>query len=162
METTRLLSSVTTPADPRHYSSIARRSALAGAFAVAAITAACSSDSSTGPSNTPVAGAYPMATARGLAVPHTFTDAAGKKLTIEGGGLTLNANGTFELKYKGKLNALVFDLTDEGTYSTAGSTITFTPEDDEPAYTGRRSGKSIMIDGFKIAGVKWDLGFGGK
>jgi len=161
MEPTRLLSSVTAPA-PRRYSAIARRSALAAAFAVAAITAACSSDSSTGPSNTPVTGAYPMATARGLTVPHTFTDAAGKKLTIEGGGLTLNANGTFELRYKGKLNALVFDLTDEGTYSAAGSTMTFTPDDGEPSYTGRRSGKSIMIDGFKIAGVKWDLGFGGK
>ena len=66
MEPTRLLSSVTAPAAARRYSSIARRSALAGAFAVAAITAACSSDSSTGPSNTPVTGAYPMATARGL------------------------------------------------------------------------------------------------
>ena len=162
MESTRLLSSVTAPAAPRRHASIARRSALAAAFAVAAITAACSSDSSTGPSNTPITGAYAMSTARGIAVPHTFTDAAGKKLTIEGGALTLNANGTFELKYKGKLNALAFDLTDEGKYSAAGSTVTFTPDDGDPSYTGRRSGKSIMIDGFKIAGVKWDLGFGGK
>src|SRR5688572_19172110 len=73
MEPTRLLSSVTAPAAPRLYASIARRSALAGAFAVAAITAACSSDSSTAPSNTPITGTYPMATARGIAVPHTFT-----------------------------------------------------------------------------------------
>jgi hypothetical protein len=40
--------------------------------------------------------------------------------------------------------------------------VTFTPDDGDPSYTGRRSGKAIMIDGFKIAGVKWDLGFGGK
>ena len=102
-----------------------------------------------------------MSTAQGMKVPHTFTDPAGSKLTIESGGLTMNSDGTFELKYKGKLNALTFNLTDEGTFTVAGSTVTFTPDDGDPAYTGRVSGKSIVVDDFKIAGVKWDLGFDG-
>ena len=162
MQPTRLLSSAIASAAPRLHVRVARRTVVAATFAVAAIATACSSDSSTGPSTQPVTGAYPMSTARGIAVPHTFTDAKGSKLTIEGGGLTMNANGTFELRYKGKLNALTFDLTDEGKFAVSGSTVTFTPDDGDPAYTGRRSGKSIMVDGFKIAGVKWDLGFAAK
>ena len=161
MQPTSLLVSATTRETPRLHGRLARRAALIGAFAVTAVAAACSSDSSTGPGKPQVTGAYPMATAQGMKVPHTFTDAAGSKLTIESGGLTINADGTFALKYKGKLNALTFDLTDEGTYSIAGSIVTFTPDDGDPSYTGRISGKSITVDDFKIAGVKWDLGFNG-
>ena len=137
---------------------IIRRLAVATSLVVASYAAACSSDSSTGPAPQPN-GSYPMSTARGMAVPHTFTDAVGSKLTIEGGGLTLTANGTYELRYKGELNALTFDLTDEGTYTLAGSIATFTPDDGDPSYTGRLSGKTVMVDGFKIAGAKFDLGF---
>ena len=162
MQPTRLLSPASASPAPGRTARVARRVAIVGALAVAAATAACSSDSSTGPSQTTVAGAYPMATAKGMAVPHTFTDAGGSKLTIEGGGLTMNANGTYALKYKGKLNALTFDLTDEGKFTITGAAVKFTPDDGDPAYTGRVSGKSILVDGFKIAGVKWDLGFAGK
>jgi len=156
-----ILSSSTTRVIPRSTVRLARLAATVSAFSLALITGACSSDSSTGPSKTGVAGAYPMSTAQGMKVPHTFTDAAGSKLTIESGGLTMKSDGTFELKYKGKLNALNFDLTDEGTFSLSGSTVTFTPDDGDPAYTGRVTGKAIVVDDFKIAGVKWDLGFNG-
>lgn len=139
---------------------LTRRIVVAGALAISALTAACGSDSATGPSETQVAGAYPMSTARGLPVPRTFTDAAGSKLTIEGGSMTIDANGTYALKYKGKLNSLTFDLTDEGTYVLSGSTMTFTSEDpDDPKFTGKIQGKSVLVDGFKIAGVKFALGF---
>ena len=161
MQPTSLLVPVTAPEASRLHVRPARRTALIGALAIAAVSAACSSESSTGPGKTQVTGAYPMATAQGMKVPHTFTDGAGSKLTIESGGLTINADGTFALKYKGKLNALTFDLTDDGTYSVAGSIVTFTPDDGDPSYTGRISGKSITVDDFKIAGVKWDLGFNG-
>ena len=161
MQPTILLSSATAVVAPRSNVRLARRVAIVSALAMAAVTAACSSDSSTGPSKTGVTGAYPMATAQGMKVPHTFTDPAGSKLTIESGGLTLKSDGTYELKYKGKLNALNFDLTDEGTFSLSGSTVKFTPDDGDPAYTGRVAGKSIVVDDFKIAGVKWDLGFNG-
>jgi len=135
---------------------------MASAFVVVAITAGCGSDSDspTGPSKAQVAGSYPMSTARGLPVPRTFTDAAGSKLTIEGGAMIVKADGTYELKDKGKLNSLTFDLTDEGKYTLAGSVMTFRPDDtDDPTFTGRVQGKSVQVEGFKIAGVKFDLGF---
>ena len=139
-------------------SRLMRQLGVATLLGAVTFIAACSSDSATGPGK-PVPGAYPMTTARGLAVPHTFTDAAGSKLTIEGGSLTLGADGTFALSYKGKLNALTFDITDEGTFSQAGSIVRFTPDDGDPAYTGRVQGASLVVDDFKIAGAKFDLGF---
>ena len=150
LETTRLA--------PRVRARFARPFVVAATVAISSIAAACGGDSSTGPAPKPN-GNYPMTTARGLAVPRTFTDAAGSKLTIEGGGIVMNADGTYALNYKGKLNALTFNLTDEGTYKLAGAVATFTPEDGDPAYTGRVTGRNISVDDFKIAGAKFDLGF---
>jgi hypothetical protein len=132
--------------------------ALAGALVSTFAVTACSGDSSTSPSTPQVPGAYPMATARGMPVPHTFTDAAGSKLTIQGGGLTMTSAGAYTLAYKGKLNALTFDLSDEGTFTVSGSIVTFKP-DGEPSYTGRIQGRTVIIDDFKIAGAKFDLAF---
>ena len=155
----RTLTSIQTPpvARDRHVASrVARHTAFALALVVA--TACGDSDSPSAPNKPPVAGAYAMSTARGFAVPHTFTDAAGSKLTVQGGSLTLGSNGTYELAYKGKLNAITFDLTDEGTFVVAGSAVTFTPSDGDPAYTGQvQSGKVVVA--FKIAGAMFDLGF---
>jgi hypothetical protein len=141
-------------------SGLARRVTIAAALTTTALVAACSSssDSPTSPTK-PVPGAYPMATARGMTVPHTFTDANGSKLTIQGGALTMTANGAYSLNYKGKLNALTFDLTDEGTFSQSGSIVTFKPDDGDPSYTGRMVGGSIVVDAFKIAGAMFELGF---
>jgi hypothetical protein len=94
-----------------------------------------------------------------MPVPRTFTDAKGSKLTIDGGSMILDADGTYQLKYKGKLNALTFDLTDEGTYKLSGSTVSFTPDDGDAPYTGRVEGRSVLVNGFRIAGVGFDLGF---
>ena len=160
MQPTRLLSAATAEA-ARYRHSIARRAVLAAALALAALTAACGSDSATGPTKTQMAGTYPMATVRGLSVPRTFTDPAGSKLTIEGGSLTIKSDGTYELNYKGRLNSLTFNLTDEGNYALSGAAVSFTPDDGDPGYTGRVNGKSMLVDGFKIAGVKFDLGFAG-
>jgi len=158
MQPTRLLSVATARVARVRHARISRRVATASAFALVAIAAACSSDSSTGPTKT-VAGSYPMSTARGMPVPRTFTDAKGSKLTIEGGSMILDADGTYQLKYKGKLNALTFDLTDEGTYKLSGPTVSFTPDDGDAPYTGRLEGKSVLVNGFRIAGVGFDLGF---
>ena len=79
-----------------------------------------------------------------------------------GGSITIDASGSYALTYKGKLNALTFDLTDEGTYSLSGSTMTFDPEDpDDVPFTGRVQGSSVLVDDFKIAGVKFELRFAG-
>jgi len=129
------------------------------AIGLMAGTAACSDDdTATGPGGGPVTGAFPMRTARGMAVPHTFTDSKGSKLTVEGGSLTIGAGATYALNYKGKLNALTFDLTDEGTVSVSGTTAVFTPDDGDPPYSGKIQGTSITVN-FKIAGAAFDLGF---
>ena len=158
MQPTRFLPAATARVARASRAGISRRVAAASVFALVAIAAACSSDSSAGPSKT-VAGAYPMATARGLPVPHTFTDAKGSKLTIDGGSMMIDADGTYQLKYKGKLNALTFDLTDEGKYTLSGTTVSFTPDDGDAPYTGRVEGKSVLVNGFRIAGVGFDLRF---
>lgn len=101
-----------------------------------------------------------MATARGFSIPHTFTDGVGSKLTVQGGALTLKTDGTYALNYKGKLNSITFDLTDDGTYTLSGSTATFTPDDGDPAYTGKMQGGTVLV-GFRIAGAPFDLGFKG-
>jgi hypothetical protein len=48
----------------------------------------------------------------------------------------------YDLRYKGKLNALTFDLTDDGTYKMAGASATFTPDDGDPPYIGRVIGNT--------------------
>ena len=137
-----------------------RRIAMVAMLAPALLAAACGGDGSTAPAVTPstVAGSYAMASARGFTVPHTFIDAAGSRLTIEGGRLVVNGDGTYTLNYKGRLNNLTFDLTDEGTFKLQGSSVLFAPDDDD-AYSGRIQGSQIIVDDFRIAGARFDLGF---
>jgi hypothetical protein len=86
----------------RRLSTIGRHVALVGVIAPTLAIAACGSDSDSPTAPTPqsVAGSYAMATVRGYSVPHTFTDAVGKKLTIEGGTLTVGADGGYALRYR--------------------------------------------------------------
>ena len=41
----------------------------------------------------------------------------------------------------------------------AGADTRRLPDDGDPPYMGRISGKSVVVDGFKIAGAKFDLTF---
>lgn len=119
---------------------------------------ACSDNGPTTVSVAEVAGIRPMRTANNKAVPTTFTDASGKKLTIQSGSLKITPDGKYTLAYVGHLGTLDFDLEDEGVVKFSGNSITFTPADGDVAYTGVRQGDTIVA-GFKIAGVKFDLGF---
>jgi hypothetical protein len=119
---------------------------------------ACSDNGPTTVSAAQVAGIRPMRTANDKAVPTTFTDASGKKLTIESGSLKITADGKYTLAYVGHLGTLDFDLEDEGQIQFSGNNLTFTPGDGDVAFTGVRSGDTIVA-AFKIAGVKFDLGF---
>src|SRR5262245_15752571 len=86
---------------PSATSCLVQRVVAASLLATTAIVVACSGDSSTStgpsPSKPPSSATYAMATVRGMTVPHTFTDAKGSKLTIQGGGLTMTADGKFTL-----------------------------------------------------------------
>jgi ABC-type Fe3+-hydroxamate transport system substrate-binding protein len=119
---------------------------------------ACSDNGPTTVSVAHLVGTRPMRTADNKNVPTTFTDGKGKQLTIMSGALKITSDGKYTLAYVGHLGTLDFDLEDEGVVHTQGTTLVFTPSDGEAAFTGASSGGTIVV-GFKIAGVKFDLGF---
>src|SRR5262245_13033268 len=69
---------------------------------------ACSAEGPTTINISDVTGTRPMRTANNKSVPTTFTDAAGKKLTIESGSLKITSDGKYALAYVGHLGTLDF------------------------------------------------------
>jgi hypothetical protein len=108
---------------------------------LALATAACGGgDDATGPSQNPspkpsskVSGSYGLSQVRsvggipasGNGIPVTFTDKTGDKLTISGGTLVLGSDGKFDLKVQTTFNGSGLTLTDHGTYTANGSSISF-------------------------------------
>lgn len=124
--------------------------------ATALALAACGGES-TGPgASANLTGTYALTTIQGHTVPHTFTDPAGSQLTIYGDSLVMNGDGSYVLDYQGKLNAIEFDLGDEGLYDTSTG-LKFYPSDGI-AYTAQVNGSQIIFPR-KIAGVQFSLGF---
>lgn len=105
-----------------------------------------------------VVGVRPMNSANNKSLPATFTDGSGKQLTIKSGSLTIAADGKFILHYVGNLGALAFDLSETGTVTVEGNALNFVPDDDDAPFAGSTSAGKISA-GFKIAGVKFVLGF---
>jgi hypothetical protein len=136
-------------------STVARRAA-APILLVAALAAACGGDG-VGPA-TPVslAGNYVMTSVEGYGVPHTFTDAAGSQLRIDGGTLVMRDDGSYELQYSGRLNAGDFTLGNDGLYDTSNG-LRFFPATGG-SYSAQVNGSTITFQR-KIAGVAFDLGF---
>jgi hypothetical protein len=109
---------------------------------VALITAACGGDGgSTGPSTpTDVTGSYALTGVRtlgklhggGNGLPVTFTDGAGTPLTFKSGELVLNADGSYTLEVEATFGSSNTTMTDEGSYSLAGSSIDFNPTGSHP------------------------------
>jgi hypothetical protein len=71
-----------------------------------------------------------MATARGMTVPHTFTDVTGK---AHDSGRRVRDR---ELQTSNTRKVERTDLTDEGTFSQSGVIVTFKPDDGDLSYTG--------------------------
>ena len=115
-----------------------RRFAGTAIASLALVTAACGGDSgSTGPEPVPadVSGTYALTSMRtlgnlgggGNGLPVTFTDGGGSTLTFKSGELVLAADGSYTLEVEAEFNGGGVTMTDEGNYSTAGSSIDFTP-----------------------------------
>jgi len=104
-----------------------------------------------------VPGMYPLTMIEDHAAPHTFTDPAGGQLAIEGGSLALSVTGTYELSYRGRLNALDFDLGDWGSYTVSANRVTFRP-DGEVAYSGVLKDGTVSI-ARRVAGVQLTFRF---
>lgn len=136
-----------------------RPTLFAVSLAFASAIAACSDSSPTNVDSDSLTGSRPMRTANNNSVPTTFTDGSGKKLTITSGSLTITAAGKYALAYVGHLGTLEFDLEDVGVVTTDGNKLTFSPADGEEPFNGVLTGDNTITAGFKIAGVKFDLGF---
>lgn len=135
-----------------------RPTVLALTMAPLLMVAACENTINAPATVAQVAGVRPMKTANNKTVPTSFTDGSGKTLSITSGSLTIEADGTFSLHYVGSLGSLQFDLHETGTVSVNGGSLLFTPDDDDAPFSGSANGNSIVA-AFKIAGVKFDLGF---
>jgi len=127
------------------------------AVGMALTSMACGSEAVDPGNDGDLAGTHQMVSIDSHDVPHTFTDAAGSKLTIFGGSLAFYGDGTFELSYQGKLNANEFDLGDSGTYTVSGLVVTFQSDYDGEVYNG--SVLDTITLSKKIAGVMFTMGF---
>jgi len=63
----------------------------------------------------------------GSGMPVTFTDGGGSSLTFNSGSLTLNGDNGYSLSVDASFNGSAVTMTDEGTWSLAGNSITFSP-----------------------------------
>jgi hypothetical protein len=134
----------------------------------ALVTAARGGDSdSTGPDPVPadVSGTYALTSLRtlgtlgggGNGLPVTFTDGSGSTLTFKTGELVLAANGSYTLEVEAEFNGGDVTLSDEGSYSTAGSAIDFTPSG-SPARMkdGTVSGNKITAE-TQFGGIPFEI-----
>jgi hypothetical protein len=96
------------------------------AAAAVALLAACGSDS-TGPRNANVAGTYTLNTVNGASLPYTVPNTGDNVEIVQAATITLNGDSTYAVNATGTLNGSAGTLvTDAGSYSVAGTQVTFT------------------------------------
>jgi hypothetical protein len=147
---------------------------LMGLAVVAA--AACGGESgsgSTGPSDpgTPppsggeVSGSYALTQIRtlghlgggGPGLPADFVDGSGSHLVFKSGTLILGADQSFDMKVQVSLNGSEGELTDYGTYSVSGGSVTFSSQKSNPRLsTGTISGNKLTAKS-QFAGIPFEI-----
>lgn len=121
------------------------------AFAIAAVSlfAACGGDSggpiNTGPPPVPFTGIYDLHSISDSLLPHLTPHPQGQPFRVDSGHIKLNADMSYTFNADGKVNFTTFaSATDTGTFSEAGSTITFTSKFlDGRTYTATASDTSL-------------------
>lgn len=143
------------------------------AFAVLAITgaAACggSDEGGAGPSSPAPAsdatGTYSLTQVRtlgnlgggGSGLPVTFIDGSGDELVFLDGTLTLGTDGRFDMKVHTTFRGNPATLTDYGTYSVSGGSVTFSSEKSTPRLsTGSVSGNTITAHS-QFGGIPFEI-----
>jgi len=146
---------------------LARRIINSALVTLALATAACGGgEDATGPSPSPVTnGSYALAEVRtlgklhggGKGLPVTFADGGGTALTFNGGTLVLSADGKFDLQVQAVFKGSATTLTDHGTYSASGSSISFSSAKSTPRLsTGSMSGGKLTAKS-QFAGVQFEI-----
>jgi hypothetical protein len=138
---------------------------------VVAGTAACGGggDDATAPSDPPaggtVGGAYALSQVRtlgnlgggGSGLPVTFTDGGGSQLVFLSGTLTMGSDGTFDMKVQVTLNGNAGELTDYGTYSASGASITFNSDKSTPRLSTATVSGNTMTAHSKFVGIPFEI-----
>ncbi|HEU5170342.1 MAG TPA: hypothetical protein VFU46_07385 [Gemmatimonadales bacterium] len=146
----------------------ARRFFNSALVMLALSAAACGGgDDATGPGPTSgdVSGTYSLTAVRtlgnlgggGNGLPVTFIDGGGTHLTFESGTLVLGADGTFDLQVSATFGSSSVTMTDYGSYSVAGSSITFNSDKSTPRLsTGSMSGSTLTANS-QFGGIPFEI-----
>ena len=127
-------------------------------------------DDSTGPSTPPpasgeVSGSYALKQVRtlgnlgggGSGLPVDFVDGGGNHLVFKSGTLVLGSDGSFDMKVQVTFKGSEGELTDYGTYSAAGSSISFSSQKATPRLsTGTMSGNKMTANS-QFAGIPFEI-----
>jgi hypothetical protein len=145
---------------------------LLGLAVVAA--AACGGDDggSTGPNPNPepgpsgeIAASYALTQVRtlgnlgggGSGLPVTFTDGSGDQLVFQSGTLILGSDGAFDLKVQVTFKGSASELTDYGTYSESGGSLSFQSQKSTPRLSsGTISGNKITANS-QFGGIPFEI-----
>jgi hypothetical protein len=145
---------------------------LLGLAVVAA--AACGGDDggNTGPTPNPepspsgdIAASYALTQVRtlgnlgggGSGLPVTFTDGSGDQLVFLSGTLILGADGSFDMKVQVTFRGNPSEMTDYGTYSESGGTVSFQSQKSSPRLsTGTISGNKITANS-QFGGIPFEI-----
>ena len=152
----------------RNFSKIATR-----AFALLAITGAvaCSGgdDGGAGPSSptpaTDATGTYSLTQVRtlgnlgggGSGLPVTFTDGSGDELVFLDGSLTIGTDGRFDLEVHVTFRGNPATMTDYGTYSTSGGSVTFSSEKSTPRLSTASQSGNTMTANSQFGGIPFEI-----
>lgn len=103
-------------------------------FLLVALALACGGDKVAGPDAEGVVGSYSLRTVNGLALPFVVAEAAGDRLEVTSGALSVNADNSYVLTFnlRETVDGSVSNDTgtEEGTYRRTNNTLSFHPNDD--------------------------------
>lgn len=143
---------------------------LLGLAVVAAAACGGEDGGSTGPNPNPgpgseIAASYALTQVRtlgnlgggGSSLPVTFTDGSGDQLVFLSGTLILGSDGTFDMKVQVTFKGNPSEMTDYGTYSESGGSLSFQSQKSTPRLsTGTISGNKITANS-QFGGIPFEI-----
>ncbi|HZN97885.1 MAG TPA: hypothetical protein VFB61_09175 [Gemmatimonadales bacterium] len=93
----------------------------------------------------------------GSGLPVTFTDGSGDQLVFLSGTLILGADGSFDMKVQVTFKGNPSEMTDYGTYSESGGSLSFQSQKSSPRLsTGTISGNKITANS-QFGGIPFEI-----
>ena len=145
---------------------------LLGLAVVAAAACGGEDGGSTGPTPNPdpgpgsqIAASYALTQVRtlgnlgggGSGLPVTFTDGSGDQLAFLSGTLILGSDGSFDMKVQVTFKGNPSEMTDYGTYSESGGSLSFQSQKSSPRLsTGTISGNKITANS-QFGGIPFEI-----